>query len=77
VARQYCWELVLLLVIMSWPLVEVDSPGGRAEAAHRQRVPMAVKTAGRVGCRRSWYCFAIEMPIGNPGTCAHSFDELW
>jgi hypothetical protein len=61
VERQCRWEAVVLSTIMSCLSMVVDSPGGRPESAHRLRVPMVVKTAGRVGCRRSWYGFAVEI----------------
>jgi hypothetical protein len=51
-------------------------PRGWLESAHRLRVPLVIKTTGHVGCRCR-YCFAVEIPFGNPGMCAHSFNELW
>jgi hypothetical protein len=63
----------LLFVQLSWVVI----PGGWLESAHRLRVPMVIKTAGRVDCRMHSYCFAAEIPFGNPGMCAHSFDELY
>jgi hypothetical protein len=39
--------------------------------------PWLSRLLGRVGCHRSWYCVAVEIPLGNPGSCAHSFDALY
>jgi hypothetical protein len=55
----------------------VVRPGGQAESARRLRFPMVKMPLGRVGCRRSWYWFAVE--IGKVAQwcalpcCAHSF----
>jgi hypothetical protein len=40
-------------------------------------IPWSLRPLGRVGCRGSCYCFDVEIPLGNLGTCAHLFNELW
>jgi hypothetical protein len=53
-------------------LVVVVMPGGRAESAHRLRIPIATSRRWEASVRRRRYGFGVDFREGNPELCGDS-----